>query len=231
MTEFDADTVRAFVEDSLEQLGGIADDLLTIETAGTDADPEVVNRAFRAVHSIKGGAGFMGLDRITELSHAMESILNLVRNEGLTLTSDSTSTLRDISASVRRVSPVGVEYAVLRAAHFGDGAVSALAGMETAQEFIIEGLFDDTATTGPDAVLSGVVGSASLLEPVAGALAAAPRQAALVLCLGLGLVAHVWTARRDGELPERDDDAGTLRAILSAIGCVVTTAIPNDEES
>ena len=40
----------------------------------------------------------------------------------------------------------------------GDSAERSLAGVERAQEFAIEGLFDDTATTGPDAVLSGIVG-------------------------------------------------------------------------
>jgi two-component system, chemotaxis family, sensor kinase CheA len=93
MTEFDANTVRAFVDDSLDQLSGLGEDLLQIEASGRDADPELVNQAFRAVHSVKGGAGFMGLDRITQLAHAMESVLNLVRNEGLTLTSANTSDL------------------------------------------------------------------------------------------------------------------------------------------
>ena len=93
MTEFDESVVQAFVEDSIEQLRGIGDDLLSIEAAGSNPDPEIVNHAFRAVHSVKGGAGFMALDRITELAHDMENVLNMVRNQGLVLTSEHTTTL------------------------------------------------------------------------------------------------------------------------------------------
>mgnify|MGYP006414301507 CR=1 FL=1 len=93
MSEFDEGVVRAFLDDALEQLSTFGDDLLSIESAGANADPELVNRAFRSVHSIKGGAGFLALDRITELSHSMEEVLNKVRNEGLLLTSDRASVL------------------------------------------------------------------------------------------------------------------------------------------
>jgi len=97
MTEFDPAIVQAFVEESLEQLESFADDLLSIEAGGDQPDPEIINRAFRAVHSVKGGAGFMALDRISELSHAMENVLNQVRNEGLVLTGDRTSHLLQAS--------------------------------------------------------------------------------------------------------------------------------------
>ncbi|MBT7453134.1 MAG: hybrid sensor histidine kinase/response regulator, partial [Gemmatimonadetes bacterium] len=93
MSEFDESVVRAFVEDALEQMSTFGDDVLTIEQAGAEADPELVNRAFRSVHSIKGGAGFLALDRITELSHSMEEVLNRVRNDGLSLTFERASVL------------------------------------------------------------------------------------------------------------------------------------------
>ncbi|MBT6630441.1 MAG: hypothetical protein HOB49_25725, partial [Gemmatimonadetes bacterium] len=93
MSEFDESVVRAFVEDALEQMSTFGDDVLTIEQAGAEADPELVNRAFRAVHSIKGGAGFLSLDRITELSHSMEEVLNRVRNDDLSLTFERASVL------------------------------------------------------------------------------------------------------------------------------------------
>ena len=47
---------------------------------GADIDEELVNNVFRAAHSIKGGAGFMGLSAIKELSHKIENLLGFIRN-------------------------------------------------------------------------------------------------------------------------------------------------------
>ena len=71
---------------------------------------------------------------------------------------DSGGTLRDLSAYVEWVSPVGVLVEAIDVTVFTDIEQRTLAGVERAQEFTIEGLFDDTASTGPDAVLSGIVG-------------------------------------------------------------------------
>ena len=73
------ETLRLYVEESLEHLSNIENDLLAIENAGADIDEELVNKVFRAAHSIKGGAGFMGLDHIKELSHKMENVLGMIR--------------------------------------------------------------------------------------------------------------------------------------------------------
>jgi len=73
------ETLRLYVEESLEHLSNIENDLLAIEKDGADINEELVNKVFRAAHSIKGGAGFMGLDNIKELSHKMENVLGMVR--------------------------------------------------------------------------------------------------------------------------------------------------------
>ena len=75
----DDETLRLYVEESLEHLADIENDLLAIEEAGADINEELVNKVFRAAHSIKGGAGFMGLNNIKELSHKMENVLGMVR--------------------------------------------------------------------------------------------------------------------------------------------------------
>ncbi len=77
------ETLLAFTEEALEHLDGIEADLLSIEENGADIDSDVVNKVFRAVHSIKGGAGFLGLERVKDLSHSAENILNMIRNEEL----------------------------------------------------------------------------------------------------------------------------------------------------
>jgi len=89
----DDDTLRMYVEESLEHLSDIESDLLAIEEAGLENGEELINNVFRAAHSIKGGAGFMGLTTVKELSHNLENALNMMRNGELEPTPAVISTL------------------------------------------------------------------------------------------------------------------------------------------
>ncbi|OEU74333.1 MAG: hybrid sensor histidine kinase/response regulator [Desulfuromonadales bacterium C00003093] len=75
----DDETLKLYIEESLEHLADIENDFLAIEEAGADIDEELVNKVFRSAHSIKGGAGFMGLNNIKELAHKMENVLGMIR--------------------------------------------------------------------------------------------------------------------------------------------------------
>lgn len=90
MGEFN-DLIPEFIEESLEHLKNIEEDIILIEQGS--ADNELINRVFRAVHSIKGGSSFLGLRKIEHLSHRMEDIFNLVRNNDLDFTSHISSTV------------------------------------------------------------------------------------------------------------------------------------------
>jgi two-component system chemotaxis sensor kinase CheA len=79
----DDEILQGFIEESLEHLADIENDLLAIEQRGADIDVDLVNKVFRAAHSIKGGAGFMGLNVIQDLAHAAENVLGLIRSEKL----------------------------------------------------------------------------------------------------------------------------------------------------
>ncbi len=72
--------LQLFLEDTREHLNDIESDLLDIEAAGTDYDPELVNKVFRTAHSIKGSAGFLGLNTIRDLSHKIETVLDRIRS-------------------------------------------------------------------------------------------------------------------------------------------------------
>lgn len=76
----DDETLKMYVEESQEHLADIENDLLAIEDGGAEIDEDLVNRVFRAAHSIKGGAGFMGLNTIKELSHKIENVLGMIRS-------------------------------------------------------------------------------------------------------------------------------------------------------
>jgi len=78
--------VVVFIEESVEHLASVEPDLLQMEEHIDKIDTETVNRIFRAVHSIKGGAGFIGLSKIGELAHIMENLLSLVREGTMAVT-------------------------------------------------------------------------------------------------------------------------------------------------
>ncbi|WP_371060098.1 chemotaxis protein CheA [Rhodosalinus sp. 5P4] len=62
------------------------EDLLEVMSDGfqrmeaEEADAETVNAVFRAVHSIKGGAGAFGFDTLVGFAHALENVLDDMRN-------------------------------------------------------------------------------------------------------------------------------------------------------
>ncbi len=89
----DDEIIRVFIEESTEHLDGIESDFLEIEKDGANMNVDLINKVFRAIHSVKGGAGFLGLDKIKELAHEMENLLNLMRNGELVPTPEIISIL------------------------------------------------------------------------------------------------------------------------------------------
>lgn len=87
MTLEDAELIAAFVVESLEHLSDVENQFLQIESGGENIDVDLVNTVFRAVHSVKGAAGFLGLQTINKLAHSLENVLNKVRNQELVPTS------------------------------------------------------------------------------------------------------------------------------------------------
>lgn len=72
-----------FIEESRELLATMEDALLKLESSPDDA--EIINAAFRAIHTIKGSAGLFGLDHIVHFTHTAESVLESVRSGEQTL--------------------------------------------------------------------------------------------------------------------------------------------------
>lgn len=79
----DQELVAEFVTESNEHLADVENQLLEIESGGPDVDPDLVNTVFRAVHSVKGAAGFLGLETINKLAHSLENVLNKIRSDEL----------------------------------------------------------------------------------------------------------------------------------------------------
>ena len=89
----DAELLKEFAVESQEHLSDIENQLLTLESQGDDMDVALVNTVFRAIHSIKGAAGFMGLETLGGLAHRAEEVLNRLRNKELRPTSLVINTL------------------------------------------------------------------------------------------------------------------------------------------
>lgn len=70
---------HAFRVESFDLLEQAENCALKLEK-GTDA--ETVNQLFRAVHTIKGNSGIVKATAVTDLSHALETLLNLLRKTG-----------------------------------------------------------------------------------------------------------------------------------------------------
>ncbi len=79
----DPTMIQEFLTESEELLQGMDQDMVTLESTPNDAD--LLNRIFRALHTIKGTAGFLGFEPVVRLSHQAEDVLNNLRKGALTL--------------------------------------------------------------------------------------------------------------------------------------------------
>jgi len=76
----DPELVANFIAESKEHLESIEDDFLNLEKHKDHPDQELLNKVFRAIHSVKGAAGFLSLDNMTRLAHVMETLLADMRS-------------------------------------------------------------------------------------------------------------------------------------------------------
>lgn len=83
--------IQEFVEEATSHIESIESGMLSLDSE--NLNPAGINDIFRAVHSVKGTAGFFGLGRIVALSHAMENVLGEMRNSKLTINQSMIDTL------------------------------------------------------------------------------------------------------------------------------------------
>ncbi|MGD0958197.1 MAG: chemotaxis protein CheA [Methylomonas sp.] len=80
------DALKTFTIESLELLHDIEECLLSLEEGGDTA--ERINTLFRAAHTIKGSSGLFGLDHIVKFTHVVESVLDLLREGKIGVSSE-----------------------------------------------------------------------------------------------------------------------------------------------
>ena len=70
--------LEVFLQESSDNLQILESGLIALEASPEDTSR--LNSIFRAVHSIKGAAGFFGFEPIVGLAHVMESVMSLLRD-------------------------------------------------------------------------------------------------------------------------------------------------------
>lgn len=73
----DQELMQEFVNESSELVESIDQDLVALEQAPGDRD--LLDKVFRALHTIKGSSSFLGLDDLTAFAHAAEDAFNALR--------------------------------------------------------------------------------------------------------------------------------------------------------
>ena len=90
-----------YLSESEELLDSLLGDLDSLASrAGDSPDTNLINRAFRTVHSLKGLSGMMGLAEVQSLAHDFEDILDDLRLGQLALNEPTSSALQEAGAGL-----------------------------------------------------------------------------------------------------------------------------------
>lgn len=121
-TEITREEMKVFLEEADEQIGLLDRDIVRLETEGDN--PDLLQEIFRAAHTLKGSSAMLGHECMAELTHAMESLLDGLRNrqivvnaeviDSLLYSLDVLKTLEEDLASCKDGSLVDISLAVAR---------------------------------------------------------------------------------------------------------------------
>ena len=100
------DMLKEFVVEALDLSSQVEENLLTLERHPDDQD--TINAVFRSFHTIKGGAGFMGLPAMVEACHLTENLFDGMRTGKVPVTPDA------IEAALQASSFVGYQLGELQ---------------------------------------------------------------------------------------------------------------------
>jgi two-component system chemotaxis sensor kinase CheA len=94
-----------FVEESLDNLQDLEEALLLLEK--DKSDKEIIERIFRAMHSLKGGGAMFGFNDLSEFTHHLETVFDWVRNGKLSVSDDLISLTFKASDQIKHFLDVG----------------------------------------------------------------------------------------------------------------------------
>ena len=95
-----------FLTETTEMIDGLDQKFVELETQPDNKD--LLNEIFRAMHSMKGSAGFLGFNHLVDVTHRAESILNKLRQgemavvpEIITVILETVDTVKAIMTEIR----------------------------------------------------------------------------------------------------------------------------------
>lgn len=94
-----------FVEEALDNVAIIEEALFNLESEPTNK--EIIERLFRAMHTIKGGGAMFGFNDLSAFTHNLETIYDLVRNDKLAIDSDIISLTFESLDYIRQLLDIG----------------------------------------------------------------------------------------------------------------------------
>lgn len=133
---------QTYFEECAELIDGVYGHLDALNSGRSDA--ETLNAIFRGIHSIKGGGGAFGFDRLVGFAHHFETLLDLLRSDRVAATPDVVSlllraidALSDLVSASREGRSLAADYeteltGALQAAAQGEGHAPAAAAAPTA---------------------------------------------------------------------------------------------------
>ncbi len=103
MIDLEDELAQDYLAECREQLLAVEADLFTIQDACAPYNDELVERVFRAVHWVRGGASVFDLGKIGELALRTENVLAMIRSRELAPTPDRVRVLLDATDGLRNL--------------------------------------------------------------------------------------------------------------------------------
>jgi two-component system chemotaxis sensor kinase CheA len=85
-SDFKPEDLKVFFQEANEQLQLLSNDIVRLEKEADNSD--LLQEIFRAAHTLKGSSAMLGLDKMAELTHAMEDLLDAVRKGAVSVNSE-----------------------------------------------------------------------------------------------------------------------------------------------
>jgi two-component system chemotaxis sensor kinase CheA len=102
--------IQDFMVETQEILEGLDQHFVNLEENPSNRD--LLNEIFRAVHSVKGSAGFLGYNRLVEVAHNSENVLNRLRQgemqttpETIDIVLESVDVLKALLGEIKNKTP------------------------------------------------------------------------------------------------------------------------------
>jgi two-component system chemotaxis sensor kinase CheA len=92
-SDISSEELKVFLEETDDILQTLDEDIVKLEKE--DQKDDIIQRVFRAAHTLKGSSGMIGHIRMAEVTHAMENLLDKLRNKKMALDSRIVDLLLD----------------------------------------------------------------------------------------------------------------------------------------